>query len=76
MTLTVTQTETQTDGTGTAPRVPIKVVLRASDALLEHATSAYLQSRSRVSIVTQQGLPGADVSVMLLSRCSACCRKG
>ncbi|MFD7835467.1 LuxR C-terminal-related transcriptional regulator [Streptomyces sp. NPDC059761] len=62
----MTATATQTDGTRTAPGVPINVVLRASDAFLEHATGAYLQSHARVNIVPQQGLPDADVSVMLL----------
>ncbi|MEV0490168.1 helix-turn-helix transcriptional regulator [Streptomyces atratus] len=59
-------TVTQTDGTGTALAVPIRVVLRASDAFLEHATGAYLQSHSGVDIVPQHGLPDVDVSVMLL----------
>ncbi|MEV7524619.1 LuxR C-terminal-related transcriptional regulator [Streptomyces sp. NPDC091371] len=57
---------TQTNGTGTAPAAPIRVVLRASDAFLERATGAYLQSSSGVNIVPQHGLPDADVSVMLL----------
>ncbi|WP_422525408.1 helix-turn-helix transcriptional regulator [Streptomyces sp. 2.9] len=52
--------------TGTAQCGPIRVALRASDAFLEHATGAYLQSCSRVNIVTQHGLPDADVSVMLM----------
>ncbi|MGW0996440.1 helix-turn-helix transcriptional regulator [Streptomyces sp. NPDC002520] len=62
----MTVTVTQTDGTGTTLAAPIRVVLRASDAFLEHATGAYLQSHSGVDIVPQHGLPDADVSVMLL----------
>ncbi|WP_327250366.1 helix-turn-helix transcriptional regulator [Streptomyces sp. NBC_01244] len=56
----------ETAETGTVRCGSIRVALRASDAFLEHATGAYLQSCSRVNIVTQHGLPDADVSVMLM----------
>lgn len=51
---------------GSAVRLPISVVLRTSDCILEHAIRAYLHSCSRVNLVPQQGLPDADVSVLLL----------
>ncbi|MEU6196737.1 response regulator transcription factor [Streptomyces sp. NPDC047061] len=59
--------ENQADGMCDALSVPVSVVLRASDAILEHATGAYLQSSARVKLLTAQGLPDADVSVLLLS---------
>ncbi|MCG7209493.1 helix-turn-helix transcriptional regulator [Streptomyces arenae] len=48
------------------PDVPVSVVLRASDAILEHATGAYLRSSSRVRVLSAQELADADVSVLLL----------
>ncbi|MFD4502573.1 LuxR C-terminal-related transcriptional regulator [Streptomyces sp. NPDC058457] len=59
--------ENQADGMCDALSVPVSVVLKASDAILEHATGAYLQSSARVKLLTAQGLPDADVSVLLLS---------
>ncbi|MFK0105253.1 LuxR C-terminal-related transcriptional regulator [Streptomyces sp. NPDC091217] len=41
--------------------------MRASDAILEHATGAYLRSCSRLDLLSPQRLPDADVSVLLLS---------
>lgn len=46
---------------------PVSAVVRASDAILEHATGAYLESSARVKVLTAQELPDADVSVLLLS---------
>ncbi|MEV7289975.1 response regulator transcription factor [Streptomyces sp. NPDC093252] len=62
----MTVTMTQAEGIAGALGAPISVVLRASDTILEHATSAYLQTRATVTIVPQQGLAEADVSVLLL----------
>ena len=45
----------------------VSVVLRASDTILEHATGAYLRASSRVRLLAPQGLPDADVSVLLLN---------
>ena len=46
---------------------PVSAVVRASDAILEHATGAYLESSARVRLLAAQGLPDADVSVLLLN---------
>ncbi|MFJ6081404.1 LuxR C-terminal-related transcriptional regulator [Streptomyces sp. NPDC092369] len=42
-------------------------MLRASDAILEHAATAYLQSCSRIDVASPEGPPAADVSVLLLN---------
>ncbi|MFF7471806.1 LuxR C-terminal-related transcriptional regulator [Streptomyces sp. NPDC008092] len=58
--------ENQADGMCDARSAPVAAVLRASDAILEHATGAYLESSARVKLLTAQRLPDADVSVLLL----------
>ncbi|MGW5652962.1 response regulator transcription factor [Streptomyces humi] len=49
-----------------AMTAPIYVALRASEPLLEHAVTAYLQSCPHFKLVPRELLPGADVSVLLV----------
>ncbi|MFK0153705.1 LuxR C-terminal-related transcriptional regulator [Streptomyces sp. NPDC090499] len=59
--------ENQADGTDDALSAPVSAVVRASDAILERAVGAYLESSARVRLLTAQGLPDAHVSVLLLN---------
>ncbi|MFF4309954.1 helix-turn-helix transcriptional regulator [Streptomyces sp. 900105755] len=58
--------ENQADGMGDVLSAPVSAVVRASDAILEHAVGAYLESSARVRLRTAQELPDANVSVLLL----------
>ncbi|MFG2952353.1 hypothetical protein ACGF5O_01315 [Streptomyces sp. NPDC048291] len=46
---------------------PVSAVERASDATLERVSGAYVESGARVQLLAAQGLPDADVSVLLLN---------
>ncbi|MFJ8495661.1 LuxR C-terminal-related transcriptional regulator [Streptomyces sp. NPDC094038] len=59
--------ENQADGTRDTLSAPVSAVVRAGDAILEHATGAYLESSARVELLAAQGLPDAHVSVLPLN---------